>query len=86
VWARVALFSNDERCSIVAGVLGVTGSSERDGRGYNYVGPTISVCHVITWMGGRYMKDRSAFGHLVSGYTSYIQRFLPRLLKEVGRI
>jgi hypothetical protein len=46
-----------KRCSIFAGVLGSLVVSEREGRGCIYVEPTRSICHVITWMGGRYMKD-----------------------------
>jgi len=48
----------------------VTGSSERERRGCIYVGPTRSVCHVITWMGGRYMKDWLALVIWCLVYTS----------------
>lgn len=64
----------NERCSIVAGVLGsLVVMSEREGaRGCIYVGPTRSVCHVITWMGGRYMKDRWALVIWCRVYTSFM--------------
>lgn len=86
VRARVALLSNDKRCSIVvAGVLGsLVVLSGKGARGCIYVGPTRSGCHVITWVGGRYMKDGWA---LVTG-VGFIHLLCnsvlsPRALKKV---
>lgn len=53
VWAMVALLSNDERCSIVAGVLGSLVVLSGRGARMHLRWATRSVCHVITWMGGR---------------------------------
>ena len=84
-WAKVALASNDERCSIVSPVfLGHWQFRAGAARGCIYVGPTRSVRHVITWMGGRYMKDWWAWSSGVGFIHLYATAsFLLELLKRV---
>jgi hypothetical protein len=84
VWARVALPTNNERCSIVAGVFGslavLSGMGAR--MHFTWTDQISLSCHNLD--GWTIYERLVGFGHLVSGYTSYVTAsFPPRALQKV---